>query len=151
MVLLISLLLALIPFLGFVWIVVQGSFTTVDGLFTSLILLAISGVLGGSALFELRRHRSGSGPKLAWRTGQASSAVSGGGQVQRGRVESVLFFESDVGPTNKSIVTLLNGSDSPRTLVFDGDMRSALPTGQKVEVTFRKGSGHNVLVHVNYA
>jgi len=46
MVLLLSLVLALIPLLGVVWIVIYGSPLTVDGLFTSLILLAMSGILG---------------------------------------------------------------------------------------------------------
>jgi hypothetical protein len=36
-------------------------------------------------------------------------------------------------------------------MVFEGDMRNALPVGQKVEITFRKASGHNVLLNVNYA
>ena len=35
-------------------------------------------------------------------------------------------------------------------LVLEGDMRNALPVGQRVEVTFRKESGHNVLVDVDY-
>ena len=42
--LLISLLLALIPVAGVVWIGLSGWLATVDGLFTSLILLAMSGV-----------------------------------------------------------------------------------------------------------
>ena len=36
-------------------------------------------------------------------------------------------------------------------LVLEGDMRNALPVGQKLDVTFRKESGHNVLVDVDYA
>ena len=42
--LLISLLLALIPVAGVVWIGISGWLATVDGLFTSLILLAMAGV-----------------------------------------------------------------------------------------------------------
>jgi len=76
-----------------------------------------------------------------------------GGLVQRGRVEKVDFFESNVGQPNKSIVVLSNGSSAatPQTLVFEGDMRNALPTGRKVEITFRKASGYNVLVNVSYS
>jgi copper(I)-binding protein len=70
--------------------------------------------------------------------------------MQRGRVESVVFYESNVGEPNKSIVTLANGSISPHLMVFEGDMRNALPAGQKVEITFRRQDGHNVLVNVNY-
>ena len=70
---------------------------------------------------------------------------------QRGRVESVTFYESNVGQPNKSIVTLSNGASSSNLLVFEGDLRNALPVGQKVEITFRKAEGYNVLVNVNYA
>src|ERR1700721_815151 len=51
----ISLLLALLPLLGIVYIVFFGSLTTVDGLFMSLILLSISEILGLNALIELRK------------------------------------------------------------------------------------------------
>jgi hypothetical protein len=145
MMLVISLVLALIPLLGVVWIAVYGSLTTVDGLFMSLILLAMSGILGLNALLELRKLR------LASVRATGSAVVTSAGLVRRGRVKSVQFFESNVGQPNKSIVTLSNGAASPHTLVFEGDMRNALPVGQKVEITFRKDSGHNVLVNVNYA
>jgi hypothetical protein len=36
-------------------------------------------------------------------------------------------------------------------LVLEGDLRNALPVGQKVEITYRKAGGYNVLVNVNYA
>jgi hypothetical protein len=62
----------------------------------------------------------------------------------------VEFYESNVGQPNKSIVTFA-GIKSPVTLVFEGDLRNALPIGQKVEVTMRKERGYNVLVNVNYA
>jgi hypothetical protein len=48
------------------------------------------------------------------------------------------------------VVTLGDGGTLSRLLVLEGDMRNALPVGQKVEVTFRKESGHNVLVNVEY-
>ncbi len=151
MVLLTSLLLALIPFLGFVWIALHGSLATVDGLFTSLILLAISGLFGGQALYEFRHRGPATEAGAPSPAGRSSSAVSSAGVVQRGKVKSVLFFESNVGQSNKSIVTLANGDNSPQTLVLDGDMRNALPTGQKVEITFRKADGHNVLTNVSYS
>jgi hypothetical protein len=56
-----------------------------------------------------------------------------------------------VGQPNKSIVTLSDGVSASNLLVLEGDMRNALPVGQKVDVTFRKESGHNVLVDVDYA
>jgi hypothetical protein len=47
-------------------------------------------------------------------------------------------------------VMFSNGADASQMLVLEGDMRNALPVGQKVEVTFRKESGHNVLLNVDY-
>ena len=58
---------------------------------------------------------------------------------------------SGVGQPNKSIVTLSDGVSVSNLLVLEGDMRNALPVGQRVDVTFRKESGHNVLVDVDYA
>ncbi len=57
MMLALSLLLALIPLLGIAWILRYGSITTVDGLFTSLILLAMSGILGINVLLWHRLRR----------------------------------------------------------------------------------------------
>jgi hypothetical protein len=132
--------LALLPLLGIAWIVISGMLFTVDGLFMSLILITISGICGTMGLYEIFKGNLPSGGK----TGAAAGAV------QRGRVQSVEFFESGVGQPNKSIVTLASGK-SPVTLVFEGDLRNALPVGQKVEVTLRKTSGYNVLLHVSYA
>jgi hypothetical protein len=147
MVLLLSLVLALVPLLGVVWIVLYGSPLTVDGLFTSLILLAMSGILGMNVLFELRKRGGTSGKSKSGST----TRTTRDGLVQRGRVESVQFFESNVGEPNKSVVTLSDGAKSSNMLILEGDMRNALPVGQKVEVTFRKHSGHNVLLNVNYS
>jgi hypothetical protein len=146
MMLVVSFFLALIPLLGVVWIVVYGSITTVDGLFMSLILLAMSGILGLNVLLEVWKRRPGVIRKLS-----SLAATASGGLLQRGRVESVVFYESNVGQPNKSIVTLSNGASSSQLMVFEGDMRNALPVGQKVEISFRKDSGHNVLQSVNYA
>jgi hypothetical protein len=146
MVLLISLVLAIIPLLGIVWIVLLGSVLTVDSLFTSLILLAISGVFGGNALYELRKPRSKSvssaGARVRSGSAQPASEVS-----QRGKVEKVEFFEANVGQTNKSIVTLSH-SGAAQLLLFEGDLRNALPAGHNVEITFRKAGGYNVLTNV---
>jgi len=133
--------------IGVAWIVVSGMLFTVDGLFMSLILLTISGICGTTGLYEIFKSNSPSGSKSG-AAGRGGTAASG--LVQRGRVQSVDFFESSVGQPNKSIVTLA-GSKSPVTLVFEGDLRNALPVGQKVEVTMRKEPGYNVLVNVNYA
>jgi hypothetical protein len=147
MVLLLSLVLALIPLLGVAWIVIYGSPLTVDGLFTSLILLAMSGILGMNVMLEVRKRHGTSTKGKPDSTGRTTRD----GLVQSGKVESVLFFESNVGEPNKSVVTLSNGAKSSNILILEGDMRNALPVGQKVQVTFRKHSGHNVLLNVNYS
>jgi hypothetical protein len=146
MVLLISLVLALIPLLGIGWIVLFGSITTVDGLFMSLILLAISGVFAGNALYDLRKPR-GKSATLASGRGIARASLGAAESSQRGKVETVEFFEANVGQTNKSVVTF-SGGDPAQLLVFEGDLRNALPTGHKVEITFRKAGGYNVLTNV---
>jgi hypothetical protein len=146
MMLVLSVLLALIPLLGVAWILMHGLVTTVDGLFMSLILLAMSGIVGLNVLLELRKRGTGEA-----RPGSSRAVSTVSGQLtQRGKVQSVQFYESGVGEPNKSIVTIADGGSSSRLLVLEGDMRNALPVGQKVEVTFRKESGHNVLVNVDY-
>ena len=65
-------------------------------------------------------------------------------------MESVQFFESSVGQPNKSIVTLSNGANSSRWLVFEGDLRNALPVGKRVEITSREDAGRKILLNVQY-
>ena len=45
MTLVLSVVLGLVPLAGIVWTVQNGMITTVDGLFMSIILLALSGIL----------------------------------------------------------------------------------------------------------
>lgn len=52
--LLLSVVFGVLPLLGIVWTVMNGSLTTVDGLFISLILLTLSGLFFLNALFECR-------------------------------------------------------------------------------------------------
>jgi len=60
--LVLSLLLGIIPLLGVVWILMSGMITlwpfsaTVDGLFMSLILLALSGCFLLNVYWEMRDH-----------------------------------------------------------------------------------------------
>jgi hypothetical protein len=145
MMLFISVLLALIPLLGIAWIVLYGSITTVDGLFMALILAAMSGIVGLNILIELKKKRSGA------QSSSTATATVPGGLRQRGKVESVQFYESGVGQPNKSVVTLSDGASASNLLVLEGDMRNALPIGQNVDFTFRKESGHNVLMDVDYS
>jgi hypothetical protein len=152
MILVISLLLALIPLLGIAYIFLFGSLTTVDGLFMSLILLSISAILGLNVLIELRKGKSAFAPKRTGLAARPAGPVSDGSrQKTRGQVKEVVFFESNVGQPNKSIVTLSDGGGSSQTLALEGDVRNALPVGQTLEITLRKEAGRNVLVDVNYA
>lgn len=151
MMLVISLVLALVPLLGIVWVVLSGTITTVDGLFMSLILLAMSGILFLNVLLELRKGKSGGGDKAGASGFRASSVKAAGGLVQRGLVKSVEFFESQVGVPNKSVVILANDGTAQQMFLVQGDARNVLPVGQKVEVTMRKDNGQNVIVNVSYA
>ena len=147
MVLIFSFLLALLPLLGIAWIVFNGEPLTVDGLFMGLVLLTISGICGTMGLYEWRHRRSPAARALR----AAAGPVAAAGLVQKGTVQSVEFYESNVGQPNKSVVTLMDGPRAATLLVLEGDLRNALPVGRKVEVTLRKESGYNVLVNVNYA
>lgn len=147
MLLVITLVLALIPLLGIVWVFTSGAFWTVDGLFMTLILLAMSGTVGLNAIFELRKRPAASSSRGV---GAAAMRLAGGGLIERGKVEEVQFYESNVGQPNKSIVTLSDGAKAPRLLVFSGDVRNALPVGKKVEVAYREDDKAKVLLSVNY-
>jgi len=57
MMLLLSIVLGVIPLLGIAWTVMNGTVTTVDGLFLSLILLALSGIMFLNVFLELRKKR----------------------------------------------------------------------------------------------
>ena len=54
MMLVLSVVLGVVPLMGVAWIVLNASVTTVDGLFMSLILLTLSGILFLNAFLELR-------------------------------------------------------------------------------------------------
>ena len=49
-----SVILGIVPLMGVAWIVLKASVTTVDGLFMSLILLTLSGILFLNAFLEVR-------------------------------------------------------------------------------------------------
>jgi hypothetical protein len=148
MLLIISLVLAFVPLLGIVWILTNGSITTMDGLFMSLILLAMSGIFGLNALWELRRLRRRA---AAGYTRAVAVAGVNGASVIRGTVQNVQFFEAHVGQPNKSVVTLSNGSGASRILVLEGDLRNRLPAGKRVELTYRDDNGVKTLVTSDYA
>jgi hypothetical protein len=54
MMLVLSVVLGVVPLMGVAWIVLNACVTTVDGLFMSLILLTLSGILFLNVFLELR-------------------------------------------------------------------------------------------------
>ena len=145
-----SLVLAVVPLLGIAYIMAQGSFDTVDNLFYTLILLAMSGVMAANAMAEWRRRqRVGRAGRVP--AGRAQFAASAAGTyTERGLVEDVLFFESPVGQPDKSIVTLRPNRGAARLLFFEGDLRNQLPAGHEVEVTYETQNGANRVLALNY-
>jgi hypothetical protein len=66
MMLVISVVLGIVPLLGVAWIVLHGNIGTVDGLFMSLILLPLSGILFLNAFLDMRgRLKARTGAKTA--------------------------------------------------------------------------------------
>jgi len=55
MMLALSIVLGLVPLAGIAWTVQNGMIATVDGLFMSIILLALSGILFLNAFLEARK------------------------------------------------------------------------------------------------
>ena len=55
MMVVLSVVLGIIPLLGIGWTVMNGTVMTVDGLFLSLILLSLSGILFLNVSLELRK------------------------------------------------------------------------------------------------
>jgi len=68
MMLVLSLVLGIVPLMGVAWIVLKASVMTVDGLFTSLILLALSGILLLNAFLEVRGRLKKSAAPSAQKT-----------------------------------------------------------------------------------
>jgi hypothetical protein len=147
--LIISLILAFLPWLGIAWIVLNGSVTTVDGLFMGLILLTISGIFALSAAIEFPRARRAAAIRAAM--GKSYSGLpmvsdSESGTAISGLVHSVQFFEAHVGRPNKSVITLANGQGNSRILVLEGDLRNRLPAGKRVHMVVRDENGSRKLV-----
>jgi hypothetical protein len=65
MMLVLSLVLGIVPLMGVAWIILKASVTTVDGLFMSLILLTLSGILFLNAFLEVRgRMKKSAAPSV---------------------------------------------------------------------------------------
>jgi len=144
MLLLLSMILAVLPLLGIAGLIYANPALTVDNLFMSLILLTISGIFGLNVLMELRDKglpiplpgKKREPAMVAVGAGRAYVVMSEGEVKETGIVEEVAYYESGVGRTNRSVVTLRNGTN-PRLLVFKGDVRDQFPIGGKVTVRYR--------------
>lgn len=140
-VLLISGILGLLPLLGIAYILWTSNGITVDALFMSLILLTISGIFFLNIALELLSRRKAA---LAAETAKLTAS---GSYVENGVVEAVLFYETEVGRPDKSLVTFrsTNGR-AGKTLVFTGDLRNALPAGKRVKITYKpEPEGHRLV------
>ena len=65
MMLVLSVVLGLVPLAGVVWTILNGTITTVDGLFMSLILVTLSGILFINVYLEARTqfmHKKAAAP-----------------------------------------------------------------------------------------
>ncbi len=165
--LVLSLILGLLPLLGIVAIALAGWLPTVDGLFTTLILLAISGVFFLNALLEVRAR--GWLPFLR-RKNQAAAVVSApraaasapsrvtapavlpptpssnGVVTEMGVVESVRLYEMPVGYADKSLVAFRpQGSAQPRSMVFCGNVQHLRP-GRRIQISYKPSPDGNVLL-----
>ncbi len=166
--LVISLILALLPLLGVVWIVLSGWLQTVDGLFLTLILLAISGLFALNALLEVRARGwlpffrvEAKSPTTAGATataaprkatvpaGPATAAPppsSEGVVTETGTVEGVRLYEMPVGYADKSLVTFRPaGSPQAREIVFCGNVQH-LRSQRRIRLSYRPSPDGNVLV-----
>ncbi len=166
--LVLSLVLGLLPLLGVVGIVLSGWLFTVDGLFLTLILLAISGLFFLNALLEIRarglfpfhRSKQTSPPATvgatatpattrARPTGPATAAPPPSGEgivTETGMVENVRLYEMPVGYADKSLVTFRPaGSPQAREMVFCGNVQH-LRERRRIRLSYRPSPDGNVLV-----
>lgn len=160
--LVLSLVLGLIPLLGIALIALGGWIATVDGLFTSLILAAMSGVFFLNALLELRAL--GLLPFLKRTEGTATSSrasaqrspagpptpppppSAGGVVTETGVVEGVHLYEMPVGYADRSLVSFRAvGSPSSRSMVFSGNVQH-LRAGRKIRISYKPSPDGNQLL-----
>ena len=147
-------LLTAAPVAGIVWILFNTSVFTVDSLFTILILLTISGLFSVDLLLEFY-HRflkgAGAAPEAPVKVGAAPAVAAGQTRSETGMVHSIQYFEAAVGVPNKSLVTFTpDGATSAYVLVLCGNVQSQLRTARRHSLTYRAGTGCNVLLSWEY-
>lgn len=163
--LVLSVVLGLIPLAGIVLIALGGWIATVDGLFTSLILAAISGVFFLNALLEVRAlgflpflkrsegttttstaratsPRAPAGPATPPPPASAEGIVT-----ETGVVEGVRLYEMPVGQADKSLVAFrAEGSPASRSMVFSGNVQH-LRAGRKIRISYKPAPDGNQLLN----
>lgn len=161
MLLLIEILFAFLPLLGVAGIAYQGWLATVDGLFTALILLAISGTFALAAFLEFRARKQtleparesarGSSGLTAGAAAGAATARRNGIITETGTVLDVSFYEMPVGNTNRSAVMFRpDKAQQARMMFFLGNVRDHLPVGRRLAITYRPAPEGNDLLERRY-
>ncbi len=161
-----SLVLGLIPLVGIVLIALSGWIATVDGLFTSLILAAISGVFFLNTLLEMRAlglppfHKRPAAAPTSSATSSRPSATkapagpptpppppsANGVVTEVGVVEGVRLYEMPVGYADRSLVSFrAEGSPSSRSMVFCGNVQH-LRAGRKIRISYKPSPDGNQLL-----
>jgi hypothetical protein len=133
MLLLLSMILAVLPLLGIAGLIYVNPALTVDNLFMSLIVLLELRDRGLPMPLLGKKREPG---MVAVSAGRAYVVMPTGEVKESGVVESVAYYESAIGQTNRCVVTLRDGA-GPRMLVFKGDVRDQFPLGGRVTVTYR--------------
>ena len=164
----ISLLLAALPFGFIIYLAFTGDIGipphwTVDGLFTTLILITISGILALNAVLEARAQGLIRIPGL----GEPAAATAGGGSMSMGGsaasaslaglktevgvIEQVDFYDAPVGQPNKSFVQIRGkGEKTPHTIVLEGNVRGLLIPGRRMQLAYKPQAGGAALVAFDF-
>jgi hypothetical protein len=175
----VAVLLGIIPLIGVALIVLAGMLFTTDGLFMTLILLAISGAFFFNVFLEVRRMglvpflaKPAAAPSTTARAASASaagnrplseihaasqpppvvwSAAAGETQTKTGVVERVEFYEAGVGSSDKSLVYFRTDKNAaPQLLTILGDVRNQLTPHKRVTVTLRADEGGASVLAIDY-
>ncbi|MDP9266858.1 MAG: hypothetical protein M3P27_00855 [Acidobacteriota bacterium] len=162
----ISLLLAAIPIGFIVYLAFTGDIGvpphwTVDGLFMTLILLTISGILALNAVLEAHAQGliriPGMGEPAAATAGGGSMSLGGraanleGLKTEVGVIEQVDYFDAPVGQPNKSFVQIRGkGEKAPHTIVLEGNVRGLLIPGRRMQLAYKPQAGGAALVSFDF-
>ena len=163
----ISLALAAIPIGFIIYLAFTGDIGvpphwTVDGLFMTLILLTISGILALNAVLEAHAqgliHLPGLGHSAAAAgggsmrmVGTATGANLAGVKTEVGVIEQVDFYDAPVGQPDKSFVQIRGkGEKTPHTVVLEGNVRGLLIPGRRMELAYKPQEGGAVLVSFDF-